>query len=57
MTVLSLMMIFLLGCLGLVILVGLVAGLIYIMQSSRRDTVSSAREDWISTGNEKDDQE
>ena len=54
---LSLMMIFLLGCLGLVILIALVVGLIYIMQSSRRDTVSSAREDWISTGNEKDDQE
>ena len=50
-------MILVLGCLALVILATLVVGLIYIMQSSRQDTVSSAREDWISTGNEKDDQE
>ena len=48
-------MILVLGCIGLVILVGLVVGLIYILQSSQRDAVSSAREDWISAGNDKDD--
>ena len=50
-------MILVLGCIGLIILAGLVVGLIYIMQSSQRDTVSSAREDWISSGNEGDEQE
>ena len=44
------------GCLGLVILLGLVAGIIYIAQSSRRDKVSSAREDWINRRSEKDEQ-
>lgn len=53
----GLTMILVLGCMGLVILLGLVVGLIYIMQSSQRDTVSSAREDWISAGDEKDEQE
>jgi len=56
-TVLSLMMILLLGCFGLVLLAALVVGLIYIMQSSRGDTVSLAREDWISAGSEEDEQE
>jgi len=49
-------MILVLGCIGLVILVGLVVGLIYILQSSRRDAVSSAREDWIGAGNDEDEQ-
>ena len=36
------------GCLlGLIILVGLVAGIILLMQSGQRDTVSRAREGWI----------
>jgi len=50
-------MILVLGCMGLAILAGLVVGLIYIMQSSQRDSVSSAREGWISPGNEEDEQE
>jgi len=50
-------MILVLGCMGLVIVAGLVVGLIYIMQSSQRDTVSSAREGWISAGNAGDEQE
>jgi hypothetical protein len=54
---LSLTLIVVLACLILLILVGLVAGLIYIMQSSRHDTVSSAREDWIGAGNEEDEPE
>ena len=53
----SLTLILVLGCLGLVILVGLVVGLIYIVQSGRHDAVSSAREDWISAGNEGDERE
>ena len=53
---LSLMLIFVLGCLVLAILAGLVVGLIYIVQSSQRDTVSSAREDWISARGEEDEQ-
>jgi len=53
----GLTMILALGCLGLVILVGLVVGLIYIVQSSRYDTVTLAREDWISAGNKEDERE
>jgi len=54
--VVSLSLILILGCMGLLIVAGLVAGLIYIMQSSRRDAVSSAREDWIGAGNDEDEQ-
>lgn len=54
---LSLGLIVILGCLTLLILAGLIVGLVYIVQSSRRDTVSSAREDWINAGSEGDERE
>jgi hypothetical protein len=51
------MLIFVLGCLALLVVAGLIVGLIYIVQSSQRDTVSSAREDWISARSEDDERE
>lgn len=54
---LSLGLIVILGCLTLLILAGLIVGLVYIVKSSRRDTVSSAREDWINAGSEDDERE
>jgi hypothetical protein len=44
-----------LGCLGLLIVAGLIAGLLYIAHSSRPDAVSAAREEWISQHRERDD--
>jgi hypothetical protein len=52
----SLGLLLILGCLGIVILLGLGVGVIYIIQSSRRDTVSSAREDWLNRRSEKDNE-
>ncbi|NJN94677.1 MAG: hypothetical protein HC875_11580 [Anaerolineales bacterium] len=40
----------------LLILVALVVGIIIIMKSSERDTVSSAREGWINRRSDKDEQ-
>jgi hypothetical protein len=53
----TLILLLILGCLGLLIAAGLVAGLIYITQSDQRDTVSSAREDWISRRSDTDGEE
>lgn len=40
----------------LLILAGLVVGIIVIMKSGERDTVSSAREGWINRRSDKDEQ-
>ena len=53
----TLILLLILGCLVLLIVAGVVAGLIYIAQSDRRDTVSSAREDWISRRSDTDEEE
>ena len=38
----------LVGCVvSLIALTGLIVGIIVVMQSSQRDTVSSAREEWM----------
>ena len=42
---------------SLVALAGLVIGIIVIVQSNQRDTVSSAREGWINRRSEKDEDE
>jgi hypothetical protein len=42
--------------LSLIALVGLVIGVIVIMQSNRGDAVSTAREDWINQRSEPDDE-
>jgi len=39
---------------GLLVLAGLIAGLILIMQSGQRDAVSAARQDWIERRSDKD---
>lgn len=41
---------------ALLVLVGLVVGIIIIMKSGERDTVSSAREGWINRRSDKDEQ-
>jgi hypothetical protein len=41
---------------ALVMLVGLAVGIIIIMKSGERDTVSSAREGWINRRSDKDEQ-
>ena len=43
------------GCLlGILVLAALVVGIVMIMQSGERDSVSTAREDWINQGREED---
>jgi len=44
------------GCLlGILVLAALVVGIVMIMQSGERDSVSAAREDWISRRSEEDE--
>lgn len=46
-------MLLLIGCvLGILVLIGLAAGLILILLAGRGDAVSTAREGWISGGSE-----
>ena len=43
------------ACLGgLLLLVALIVGIIVIMQSGQRDTVSSARQGWMDSGTDKE---
>jgi hypothetical protein len=42
---------------GVVILVGFIVGVVVVMRSGQRDTVSSAREDWLHRRSDKDQRE
>jgi hypothetical protein len=47
-----------LGCiLSLVVAAGLAVGIFFILQNNRHDSVSSAREDWISASSEDNEAE
>ncbi|MBN1992772.1 MAG: hypothetical protein JW953_08690 [Anaerolineae bacterium] len=41
---------------GLVVLAGLIGGIILVIRSSQRDTVSTARADWMKQGSEPDEE-
>ena len=52
----SMMTLIIIGCsIGIIILIALMIGFIFIMQSGERDTVSTAREGWIRRRSEKDE--
>lgn len=54
--IVSLVLMVSLCAVALLVLVGLVVGIIIIMKSGERDTVSSAREGWINRRSDKDEQ-
>lgn len=54
--VVSLVFLVILCVVLLLILAGLVIGIIVIMKSGERDTVSSAREGWINRRSDKDEE-
>jgi hypothetical protein len=49
---------FITGCLGglLLLAIAIGVGIVVIMQAGERDTVSTARQDWIQRRSDKDDQ-
>ena len=52
-------MVLIAACLGglfllAIVLAGIIGGIVWMMQSERRDTVSTARQGWLSRRSEKD---
>jgi hypothetical protein len=54
-------MVLIAACLGglfllAVVLAGIIGGIVWVMQSERRDAVSTARQGWLSRRSEKDEE-